>query len=93
MQECNGITYGLGYEHGDKIGTRWFWSPNEKARPVDELLGIYRKVLAEAGNLLLNVPFDRSGRVPGESVEALMNLKDQIGEDRQAGFALGKGVR
>jgi alpha-L-fucosidase len=78
-QELDGKAYELGYEHCDKIGTGWFWMPGEKVRPVDQLVAMYQKTRALGGNLLLNVPPDRTGRIPETHVAALMELKRRIG--------------
>jgi alpha-L-fucosidase len=76
-QTWEGQTYRLGYEHCDKIGKHWFWKTDEAPRGVDELLALYRNVRACGGNLLLNVPPDRTGRIPEYHVKALMELKQQ----------------
>ncbi len=78
-QSYRGKTYDFGYEHCDKIGKWWFWMPDEKPRPTEELLRIYQAVRQLGGNLLLNVPPDRTGRIPQSHIEALMDLRKRIG--------------
>jgi alpha-L-fucosidase len=77
-QTWKGRTYRLGYEHCDTIGKTWFWHPDDRPRPVSELARLYRDVRAAGGNLLLNVPPDPTGRIPGYYVEALMELKQEM---------------
>ena len=63
----------------DPIGQHWFWSPGDPLRSDQELLGMRLISRSRHTNLLLNVPPDRSGRIPSESVEALMRLKRGAG--------------
>lgn len=77
-QSYSGKTYDFGYEHCDKIGKWWFWMPDEKPRPTEELSRIHQEVRQLGGNLLLNVPPDRTGRLPKEHVETLMDLRKRI---------------
>jgi alpha-L-fucosidase len=84
-QTWQGTTYQLGYEHCDKIGKHWFWAPDEKPRAVSDLLAVYRRVRAAGGNLLLNVPPDRTGRIPDYHIRVLMELKQQINRQATAG--------
>jgi alpha-L-fucosidase len=78
QQAWEGVTYEFGYEHCDKIGTGWFWMQDEKVRPVEQLLSLYHKTRALGGNLLLNVPPDRTGRIPDSHVATLLDLKRRI---------------
>ncbi|MCP5535759.1 MAG: alpha-L-fucosidase [Akkermansiaceae bacterium] len=77
-QSYQNKTYQLGYEHCDTICKKWFWNEGDQPRPVEELLNIYRDVRAGGGNLLLNVPPDRTGRIPQYHVKALLDLKKAI---------------
>ena len=77
-QVWQGKHYRLGYEHCDCIGREWFWVEGDKPRPTSELCRLYHKTVAAGGNLLLDVPPDRSGRIPDYSVNALMELKRAI---------------
>ena len=77
-QKWQGKTYRLGYEHCDTICKNWFWVERDRPRAVSELAKLYRQVRAAGGNFLLNVPPDRTGRIPEYSVQALMELKKAI---------------
>ena len=77
-QTWQGKTYQLGYEHCDTICKKWFWVEGDRPRPVSELAQLYRDTHAAGGNLLLNVPPDRTGRIPEYHVKALMELKKEI---------------
>ncbi|MCF7675965.1 MAG: alpha-L-fucosidase [Akkermansiaceae bacterium] len=77
-QTWQGKTYRLGYEHCDCLGKDWFWTHNDRPRPIRELFRLHRDTLAGGGNLLLDVPPDRSGRIPEASVKALLELKRAI---------------
>ncbi len=70
--------YYLGYEHCDPLGKEWFWTPEDKPRPLDTLIQLYTQVQAGRGNLLLDVAPDTAGRIPEYSVAALMQLKERI---------------
>lgn len=78
IQQWQGKTYELGYEHCDTIVKHWFWVEGDKPRPVEKLYQIHKDVIAAGGNFLLNVPPDRSGRIPEGSVKVLMELKKAI---------------
>jgi alpha-L-fucosidase len=71
-------TYQLGYEHCDTICKKWFWFEGDRPRPVSDLAKLYRDTHTAGGNLLLNVPPDRTGRIPEYHVKALMELKEEI---------------
>jgi alpha-L-fucosidase len=77
-QTWDGKTYQFGYEHCDCLGRSWFWVAGDKPRPIHQLYGLYHRVTAAGGNLLLDVPPDRSGHIPEASVKALMELKQAI---------------
>lgn len=74
--------YCVGYEHCDTICKGWFWTAGDRPRPTDELRSVYEDTIAAGGNLLLNVPPDRTGRVPQYSIEALMDLRALINTPR-----------
>lgn len=67
--------YYLPGEVCDPIGYEWFWVEDDKLRSDMELLGM-RLIAKERGtNLLLDVPPDRHGVIPEETVAALMRLR------------------
>ncbi len=77
-QTFEGTAYYLGYEHCDTICKNWFWVEGDQPRATQDLLHLYRQVAAAGGNLLLNVPPDRTGRIPDYHVQALTALKTAI---------------
>ncbi len=81
-QEYKGKKYYLGYEHCDPLGKDWFWVPEDRPRPLDSIYHLYEQVRAAGGNLLLDVGPDTTGHIPDYSVEALMQLRDRIDNNR-----------
>lgn len=77
-QTFNGKTYYLGYEHCDTICKNWFWVNKDEPRPTEELYHLYRQVREASGNLLLNVPPDKTGRIPAHHQARLMDLRKRI---------------
>ena len=78
-----GNTYHLVYELCETIHKRWFWFPNDGPRPAKELYNLFQSVHAAGGNFLLNVPPDKTGRIPEADIKALMEVKQLI-DDRAA---------
>jgi len=81
QQTYQGETYYVGYEHCDTIATHWFWEPEDELRKKSQesdLAKLYEQVRGAGGNLLLNVPPDRTGQIPDYFVEELMALKKVI---------------
>lgn len=62
----------------DPIGYEWFWQPDDKLRSDAELLGMRLIARERKTNFLLDVPPDRSGRIPKETVGALMRLRKSL---------------
>lgn len=73
-QEYKGKTYELGYEHCVSLVDRWFWTEGSRPKPLDELAEIWDKISRLNGNLLLNVPPDKTGQIPEASVQRLKEL-------------------
>lgn len=67
--------YYLPGEVCDPIGYDWFWVEGDTLRSDRELLGMRLIAQARGTNLLLNVPPDRRGIIPQETVEALTRLR------------------
>ena len=78
VQTWRGQTYTLGYEHCDCLGRYWFWQKSDRPRPVNELLAVYKQTIAAGGNMLIDVPPDRSGRISDDRVVRLKELKKAI---------------
>jgi alpha-L-fucosidase len=62
----------------DTIGQEWFWVEGDAPRSDEELLGMYLVSRSRGANLLLDVPPDRHGLIPSETVAALMRLRANI---------------
>lgn len=77
-QTFKGETYHLGYEHCDTICKNWFWVKGNQPKPIEELYHVYKQVTDAGGNFMLNIPPDRSGRIPEYHIKALMELKKAI---------------
>lgn len=73
-----GREYYMPGEVCDPIGKEWFWVENDKPRPVDTLVRQYFQSRERGVNFLLNVPPDRHGLIPDESVQALQRLRREV---------------
>lgn len=74
-QEMEGKRYYLPGEVCDPIGKNWFYVEGDNPRPDDELLNIVLESRKRGVNLLLDVPPNKHGLIPGESRAALMRLR------------------
>lgn len=76
----NGNKYGVNWipaEVDVSIRPGWFYSPstNEKVKSVEHLMNIYLNSVGCNGNLLLNVPPDRKGRIHENDSTRLMEFR------------------
>ena len=78
VREFNGKSYYVPKEVCDTIGKNWFWVPNDPPKDVRALYKMYTESVGRGANLLLDVPPDKSGRIPQDFVDALMKLKAVI---------------
>jgi alpha-L-fucosidase len=78
IRRIEGADYYIPGEVCDTIGHSWFWRENDTLRSDRELLGMYLVATQRGANFLLDVPPDRSGRIPEDSVEALLRLRKNI---------------
>lgn len=62
-------------EHCDPIGKEWFWVEGDAPRSDAELVEQFNQCRDRDVNFLLDVPPNRHGLIPQESVEALMRLR------------------
>ncbi|MBN1395880.1 MAG: alpha-L-fucosidase [Pirellulales bacterium] len=74
-REIEGKEYYLPGETCDPIGKEWFWVPGDKPRSDEALAKQFEVCRAGGVNLLLDVPPDKHGLIPDESVAALMRLR------------------
>lgn len=71
----------------DAKGTNqgWFWHPNEKPKSAERLFQMYLETVGRNATLILNLPPDRSGRLPAADVAVLKSLgkmlKQRLGHD------------
>ena len=70
--------YYLPGEVCDPIGYDWFYGEGDPLRSDQELLGMRLICQERHTNLLLDVPPDRHGRIPPDTVSALMRLRRNL---------------
>lgn len=74
-----GAEYYMPGEVCDPIGKEWFYVEGDSPRPDDELLAQFNACRERAVNFLLDVPPDKHGIIPEETVQALMRLRKNAG--------------
>lgn len=78
-REIEGKEYYMPGEVCDPIGKEWFWVEGDLPRK-DALLSEQLQATRKFGvNLLLDVPPDKRGLIPQESIDALMRLRKNTG--------------
>ncbi|MBN2216102.1 MAG: alpha-L-fucosidase [Pirellulales bacterium] len=94
VKKFDGKTYYQPMEVCEVVGKHWFYIPGDVPKPPSALHLLYRNSVERGANLLLDVGPDRSGRVPDDQVEALVNLKRAIDHPDKfpASITLGKKV-
>jgi alpha-L-fucosidase len=65
----------------DTVNQGWFWAPNARITPAQQLCAEYTRAHARGFPFLLNVGPDRSGRIPDQDTATLMELKKLIGQN------------
>lgn len=80
--EHAGQRYYVPMETCDTLGRDWFWGADDALRSVSSLHRQYRACIERRANFLLDVPPDRSGRIPPASVKRLMELRAAIDAER-----------
>ena len=74
------------------ILNQWFWNPEtSKVKSLRQLAETYRQSVGNNGVLLLNLSPDRTGRIPGEQIQRLMELRQYI--DATYGHSLAEGAK
>lgn len=71
----DGREYYMPGEVCDPIGKEWFWREGDTPRPEAALRAQIEACRDRGVNLLLNVPPDRDGRIPRDSVAALHKIR------------------
>ncbi|HOZ47164.1 MAG TPA: alpha-L-fucosidase [Candidatus Hydrogenedentes bacterium] len=74
-----GESYYMPGEVCDPIGKDWFYVDGDVPRPDDELAAQWQACRTRGVNFLLDVPPDRRGRIPDETVQALHRLRKNVG--------------
>ncbi len=92
VKVVGGKTYYLPMEVCDTICGNWFWTPDDRPKTVRTLYKLYAESVGRGANLLLNVPPDKTGRIPQEYVDALMELKRVIDDPALLGQLPQAGV-
>ena len=77
-REIEGKSYYMPGEVCDPIGKDWFWVAGDRPRPDDVLLKQFNACRAGGVNFLLDVPPDKHGLIPEETVAALMRLRRNV---------------
>jgi alpha-L-fucosidase len=75
LMEVDGVTYYIPMEVCDTLTPNWFWIEGDPVRSVDELTELWDASVGSGANLLLDVPPDKSGRIPDAFVERLRELR------------------
>ncbi len=73
-----GQTYYIPMETCETIGHCWFHIDGDELRPLPELIRIAESTIGRGANLLLNVPPDRTGKIPEASCRALLEMGTSI---------------
>ncbi len=76
--KINDKEYYLPGEFCQPIGKQWFFTDGDLSRPTGELLDEYRFCRKNEINYLLDVPPDKSGLLPEDSVKKLMELSKKV---------------
>ncbi len=79
MRKIEGKEYYIPGEVCDPIGKNWFWVEGDRPRADESLVKQLTESKARGVNLLLDVPPDRHGVIPDESVKALNRLRANAG--------------
>ena len=81
MEYCETILACAGDEALAPPQGSWFYFDNARIRSAAYLKKQYDAITGRGANLLLNVPPDKTGRIPDNQVELLMRLKKAIDAD------------
>ena len=83
-RKIEGKSYYLPGEVGDPIGRNWFFTPDDRPRPDEELLGMCLIARNRGANILLDVGPDPHGLISQPFADALLRLRknlDKLGID------------
>ena len=74
--------YYIPMEVCDTVTENWFWHPTDRPRSLRYLYYLYSESLRRGANFLLNVSPDKTGQIPTEQVNALLELKNMIDDPK-----------
>lgn len=78
VRVVNGRQYYIPMEVCQTINQNWFWFPEDVTKSVRTLYHWYQQTIVRGANLLLDVPPDKSGRIPETLYDRLIELKKVI---------------
>ncbi len=78
IREVNGKKYYIPMEVCQTINQNWFWMPGDVTKSVRTLYHWYDQTVKRGANLLLDVPPDRTGRIPQDLADRLIELRKVI---------------
>jgi alpha-L-fucosidase len=78
LKEIAGKTFYIPMEVCDTLTANWFWLPNDPPKSVRALHNLYSNTVGRGANLLLDVPPDKTGRIPQDLADCLVELKKVI---------------
>ena len=81
MEYCETILACAGDEALPSPQGSWFYFDNARIKSAEYLKKQYDTMTQRGVNLLLNIPPDKTGRIPEEQIEVLMRLKKAIDAD------------
>lgn len=77
--EFQGNRYYIPNEVCDTVGQqRWFWGELDDVRPARQVYELYTQTVGRGSNLLLNAWPDKTGRIPPETVQRLLEIAEMI---------------
>ncbi len=77
-QKINNKDYYLPGEFCQPIGKQWFFADGDLSRSEEELSGEYQFCRKNEINYLLDVPPNKLGLIPDDSVKKLIQLKKNL---------------
>jgi alpha-L-fucosidase len=75
----DGKPYYIPMEVCYRATTRWVDAYDNEPRPLAELVETWQKSVGRGANLLLNLPPDRTGRIPEPVVERALAMSREVG--------------
>ena len=83
LRKVDSIQYYIPMEVCQTINQNWFWMPGDVTKSVRTLYHWYDQTVKRGANLLLDVPPDKSGRIPQLLADRLVELRQVIENPEQ----------